>query len=922
MSLAPGALIGPFQITAGIGAGGMGVVYRARDTQLNRDVALKVLPDSVAHDPERLGRFRREAQLLAALNHPNIATVYGLEESAGAPALVMELVEGSTLADRIAQGAIPLDEALSIAEQLADALEAAHERGIIHRDLKPANIKIRTDGRVKVLDFGLAKLLEPAAVLAEQAPAGGTGDDAATYSPTLSAAATRAGLILGTAAYMSPEQARGKSVDKRTDIWAFGCVLYEMLTGRRAFHGEDAVDVLSAVARFEPAWDRLPTALPPAVVTLLKACLTKDARQRVGDIAAVQFVLRERAHLVRAATQTGSSHRRQLNVAAILTVGVGISSLFTTWIMSRPPTARPVVRLAVQANGDATPAYDANDRAIAISPEGTRVAYTAARTGLYRTGIDVGLFVRTLSQLEPSLIAGPGNIREPFFSTDGAWVGFFEPNTRMKKVLATGGPAVALATIDGNSRGASWSRDDVIVFATSNPSTGLQRVPAGGGEPVVLTRPDRTASELDHYWPHVLPSGQAVVFTIVPDGPIENASIAVLDLRDGSQKILVRGGTDGRYVSSGHLVFSSGGTLQAVAFDPERLEVYGTPAPVLQDTLTTATTGAANFSVADDGTLAYLSGTREGSQRTLIWVDRSGREEPLGTPVRAYQYPRISPDGSRVAIDVRDEDDDIWIWDFARRTLTRLTFDPGGDEYPVWLPDGRSIVFGSGPPNAQNLYWQSADGTGTPSRITQSRNDQDPMSITPDGRLVLFRNVDAATRGTDIRSTPLAGSSVAQTAQDPTDGEPVLQGPFDERNAEVSPDGHWLAYESNETRRAEIYVRPFPNVAAGRWQVSNAGGRRPLWAPNGQELFYVAPDNTLLSVRVTPGREWSSTPPIPILKGEYFHAFAGGRSYDISPDGKRFLFIKSGENDTPVSLVVTLNWLEELKRLVPATAGD
>ena len=919
LALTPGTRLGVYEITAQIGEGGMGQVYRATDTKLKRQVAIKILPPAVAADADRLARFQREAEVLASLNHPNIAGIYGLEESGGMTALVMELVEGDDLSQRIARGAIPVDEALPIAKQIAEALEAAHEQGIIHRDLKPANIKVRSDGTVKVLDFGLAKAMEPAAGLSPSL----------SMSPTITTPAmmTGVGMILGTAAYMSPEQARGKAVDKRADIWAFGAVLFEMLTGQRAFGGDDVSEVLSRVLQREPAWETLPAALPPTLLVYLKRCLHKDLKQRIGDIHDVRLALE-------GAFETGVSQvaaavsmpqapvwRRALPLAltSLLTaVVIGAAAWFAT---RTPPAA--VVRTEVTTSGASAMSLSGADRDVAITPDGSRIVYRGQNQ----------LLVRALNQLTPTALTGLGAPRGPFISPDGQWVGFFDGTNALKKVAITGGPAVSIGMVDGQgARGATWGEDGTIIFATTAPGTGLQRVSAAGGEPAVLTKAGAGAGD-DHFWPEFLPGGQAVLFTVLTTAAnaLDNAQIAVLDLRTNTQTVLVRGGSHAHYLPSGHLVYGAGGTLRAVAFDLGTLSVVGTPVPVLEQVTMTGN-GGVDAVVADNGTLVYVAGGVSGAtgpQRSLVWVDRTGREEPLPAPPRAYGTPRVSPDGTRVAMRLGDEELDLWVYDLARATLTRLTFEPTNDSTPIWTPDGRRLVFASSRTGQQNLYIQPADGTGSAVRLTDSPNLQATTGISPDGTRVLFNeNTGAMKRDIGVLTLPQllprgggpAGSSLAKV-------EPLLSTRFEERGGIVSPDGRWMAYESDSSGRFEIYVRPFPAVGEGQWQVSTGGGVQALWSRDDRELFYLAPDGSLMSVPVDArGAAWSAGTPSRLITKSYFASdsvVAPGRMYDVSPDGRRFLMIKEGrstENDpavTPPNLIVVQHWLEELKRLVP-----
>jgi serine/threonine-protein kinase len=884
----------------------MGEVYRARDTTLGRDVALKILPDSFARDADRLARFQREAQVLAALNHPHIAAIYGLAHADGVKALVMELVEGDDLAQRIARGAIPLAEALPIAKQITEALEAAHEQGIIHRDLKPANIKVRPDGTVKVLDFGLAKLVDPGA--------GPQTGPSVTQSPTITTLAmTQVGMILGTAAYMSPEQARGKTVDKRADIWAFGVVVFEMLTARRPFDGELISDVLASVLKTDPNWGSLPIDTPSALERLLHRCLEKDPRRRLQAIgeARVQIddLLSGTPDTVRAPALSSVPPlwRRALpwSVASIAIAGsILVLMLWAPW---RATAAPRVTRTAILNTGTAGLTINGTDRDLAITPDGTHVVYVGNG--------GTQLFVRALDALEPVAIASAANFRAPFVSPDGQWVGFSTiSGGGIRKVAITGGPSITIATADGASSGASWAPDDTIIFATNNPATGLQRVSAEGGTPEVLTRPDRAQGEADHLWPEILPGGGAVLFTITSQtGVLDTAQVAVRDLRTGAQKVLLRGGSHGHYVASGHLVYVAAGTLRAIRFDRSRLETHGTSMPVLPR-LAVMGNGGGDFDVSADGILAYVdaSGGLGANVRTLVWVSRTGEEDPVTAQPRPYEHPRLSPDGTRLAIWCTDQESDIWIWDLVRTTLTPLTLDPAQDSYPVWTPDSRRIIFSSNRGLGQpNLWSQAADGTGAADRLTTSSNAQFLNGITPDGTAVVYNE-----------TTPTMGRDLLQAALDGTRRvAPLLQTKFDERNATISPDGQWLAYESNSSGSFEIYVRPFPHVADGQWRVSTTGGRQPLWARNGKELFYLGADGALLRVPVEArGASWNAGTPMKLLEGRYYTGIGSGRSYDVSPDGRRFLMIKApgGETSaTPPALIVVQHWDEELKRLVP-----
>ena len=909
MPLSAGTRLGPYEILSALGVGGMGEVYRARDTKLDRAVAIKILPEAFAADTERIARFQREAKTLASLNHPNIAHIHGLEESNGVRALVMELVEGEDLAQRIARGAIPVAEALPIAKQMADALEAAHEQGIIHRDLKPANIKVRPDGTVKVLDFGLAKAMEPT----------GVASPSVSQSPTITTPAmTQAGMILGTAAYMSPEQARGKPVDKRADIWAFGCVLYEMLTGQRAFDGQGVSETLARVIEREPDWARLPATLSPALRTYLRRCLQKDPRQRVQAIGDVRLALEGafETAVPRADAPVGVARPAAWRRIAALTAGalaVAAVSTTLTWFALRraEPASLRVSRLQVTPRGAAALTLGGDGGALAISRDGSRLVYVGNN--------GTQLFVRALDALEPVAVF-TGAPRGPFVSPDGQWIGFAD-GTALKKVAVTGGPAVTLATLDGNRPGgATWAPDDTIIFSTNNLTTGLQRVAAKGGPTTVLTWPDRAQGDGDHLRPEMLPGGRAVLFTI--EAPGLGGQVAMLDLQTGTHTVLVRGGSGAHYVPSGpgaptraereggYLVYASAGTLWAAPFDLASLSLRGMPVPVIDGPVAMSFSGADAAVAAVDGTLAYVSGAgAAGESRTLVWVDRLGHETPIPAEPRAFGFPRLSPDGTRIAV---YSDRDLWVWDLGRTTLSRATFDPAQDLYGVWTPDSRRMIFSSQRAGIRNLFWEVTGGTGAVERLTESPNQQNASAVSPDGRLLIFSE-----------SVPKTGEDVMQLTLDGTRGvTPLVQSSFDERNGVVSPTGRWLAYQANDSGRFEIWVRPFPQVNSGQWQVTTTGGTRPLWTRGGEELVYVSLTGALMRVGVAPGPSWAATTPTLLVKEGYDTApgVTTGRTYDAAPDGQRFLMVKeSGADGTaaPASIIVVQHWVEELKRLVP-----
>jgi eukaryotic-like serine/threonine-protein kinase len=904
MRLAAGSRLGAYEVVAQIGAGGMGEVYRAHDEHLKRDVAIKVLPSEFALDVDRLARFKREAQLLASLNHPNIAAIYGFDQVGDTQTLVLELVEGDTLTNRIARGPMPIDETLPIAKQIAEALEAAHEQGIIHRDLKPSNIKVRPDGSAKVLDFGLAKAVDPSPNATDVA-----------QSPTItSPAMTRMGVILGTAAYMSPEQARGKTLDKRTDIWSFACVLYEMLTGRRAFGGDGISDTLVFILSKEPDWSALPSAAPAGIRRLLSRCLQKDPRRRLRDIGDARL---EIERLLAGAPEDeaapaippGPAHGRRERLvwaAASLALGAIVAGL-ATWVALRPaPGAAALKRFVIPVSGLGAVGSTALGRhVVTLSPDGRHLVFVANRR----------LYLRPLNRLEAVPMGGtegnnPTHARDPFFSPDGEWIGFWHAG-RLKKIPVGGGAPVTLCEAD-QPFGATWGEDGTILFGQG--SRGIWQVPAtGGGAPVQAIRVQE--GEQAH-GPQRLPGGgDWVLFTLRPANPAswDSARGVVQSTSTGERKVLIEGGTDVRYLPTGHLMYVLRGTVLAVPFDVARRAVLGGPVALVEGVMqVTGQTGAAQFSVSRDGTLAYLPATAGATaQRALVWVDRRGREELVGAPARVYVGVALSPDGTRVALGAQDEDNDIWIWNFARRTFTRFTFDPGAEGLPLWSPDGRRIVFFARGTAGSNLFWQTADAAGAPERLTASQNLQVPNSFSHGGDQLVLHETDAKT-GTDLRLLSLEGDRRTEV---------LVQTTFNERNGEISPDGRWIAYDSNESGRTEVYVRPFPSVHAGRWQISTGGGVRPIWAPSSRELFYVAPGETasrMMTVPVQTATVFSHGSPEMLFEGRYFLA-STNRTYAVASDGQRFLMVKEGDTstDTAAQVVVVENWIEEVKRLVP-----
>jgi len=893
-----GQSLSHYSITAKIGKGGMGEVYRAKDQKLGRDVAIKVLPEEFARDADRVARFQREAKLLASLNHPNIAGIHGLEESGETQFLVMELIEGDTLAEQIKRGRIPVEESLKLALQITEALEAAHEKGVIHRDLKPANIKVTSDGKVKVLDFGLAKAF-----------AGDREEVNLSNSPTLSNAATQQGVILGTAAYMSPEQARGKAVDKRADIWAFGCVLFEMLAGRVAFRGEDVSEILASVIKGDLQLDLLPEDLHPRVREAITRCLQKDVRRRYSSITAARYeieqVLADPGGVFAApaaALENRSRARSALKwIAAV--VAVGLLAAAVVWKL-RAPEPRRVTRFEYSLPEGQQ--FNINSgvnvgHTLAVSPDGGQIVYSTNK----------GLFLRSEEELEAKIIQGTeSNPQSPFFSPDGKWIGYWsQGDSKLKKIMINGGAATALCDA-GWVYGAIWYPGNTIVF--SDVQKGIMRVSANGGAPETLIKA-RTAT------PQILPGGESVIFTDI--SAAQQFRIMVQPLPSGEQKVL-GAGFHPRYLPTGHLTYILQNTLYAVPFDPDTYEMKGGPVPVIE--------GIDYQAVSDSGTLAYrplpkvaaAPAASASSRRTLVWVDRLGNEEPIPAPPDDYAYPQISPEGTRIALTIGalQQETDIWIWDIARRTMNRLTFEKGHDVQSIWSPDGKKIAFASTRDGALNLYWKAADGTGKDEKLlSRPGRNLIPYSWSGDGKSIVVADVGGnvmASSEWDIGVLSLEGERTYKL---------LVKERFTEVQPQVSPDGRWIAYLLNEKegQLGDIYVRPFPEADRGKWQVSTGGGSSPRWSTDSKELFYLRGDNSMISVAVGSDPAFSFGSPKTLFRSIYAGVSgSSGTPYDIHPDGKRFLMMKlPGAPSTaanPQKINIVLNWFEELKQRVPA----
>ena len=855
----------------------MGEVYRAHDRRLRRDVAIKVLPHAFSDDHDWLVRFEHEARVLASLSHPHIGSIYALEESDGSRALVLELVEGPTLADRLHHGALPIEEALVIARQIAEALEAAHARGIVHRDLKPANIKLTQDGSVKVLDFGIAKTLDGP-------PADPMGP------PTTMTAASDAGMILGTAAYMSPEQARGQPVDSRTDVWSFGCVLFEMVAGRRPFTGGTVPDVLAAILERDPDWSDLPEGTPGAVRRLLRRCLQKNARQRLRDIGDARIELDDAlgAREELAAIPTTPAWRRHVpgalagGLVASMLLALGWQILGVRSGQGRPLVTRTSVTLPSTQELDTR----AGSWPLALSPDGRRLAYVAHSAG------QTHLYLRDLDTFDARPLPGTGGAHYPFFSPDGQWVAFFADG-KLKRVPLHGGSPVTVCDAPTVGRGGTWGAEGTIVFDPGE--AGLMQVAAGGGRPIPLTTGDATMDAGDLLWPHFLPDGRTLLATAIIDGV---ATLVARPAEADRWRRLGRG-FQPQYLSSGHLVFHAPhvreGELQVVPLDPERLVTRGEPISVLDGVFRSQNGGGAYFAVAANGALIFAPG---GHARMLVRIDRNGRRTPLTDDRRGFRMPRISPDGRQIAVTVDPRPSQIWVYDIARRSGVPLTT-VGHNISPLWALDGRRIAFFS----AGDIFVRAADGSSEATRLLARERAQYPDAWSKDGQFIVFASEQAARRS-DIWLLPLEGEPRALVATG-----------AHEMNAALSPDERWLAYTSDESGREEIHVRPFPNVDEGKWMVSTAGGDSAVWSPTSGELFY---SNGVAVMRVpfeTRASEFRAGAPELLFTGAFE---TGSPRFDISPDGTYFVMVEADPDARPTRIHVVLNWTGELERVAPS----
>jgi serine/threonine-protein kinase len=905
MSPRPGQNLLHYRLVEKIGEGGMGVVWKAVDTNLNREVAIKVLPDLFSNDAERLTRFEREARLLATLSHTNIATVHGLHQAAGVRFLAMELAAGNDLTERITQGPIPVHEALTLGLQLTEALEAAHERGVIHRDLKPANIRVDAEGNVKVLDFGLAKAFEGDPAFASTNP---------SLSPTLTSAGTLAGAILGTAAYMSSEQAKGKPVDKRADVWAFGCVLYEMLTGRLTFPGETVSETLAAVIKDEPDWSRLPSDTPSSVRRLLRRCLHKDVRQRLRDIGDARIVISET--LAGRADEAEPAAIDPTTAAPLWTRALpwgiaGVLGALLIWSLGFHPDPVAVDRRAARFSmvlSEGESVWLANHDfeimpSIAVSPAGDRVVYVSVeeQLGTAKTGGLRSLRSRSLNERQTQVLQGTDGAEVPFFSPDGQWVGFFK-ESQLMKVPAHGGATVKIADTYGPGNGGSWGTDDRIVFARSYVGP-LWVVPAAGGEPRELTT--LAAGERNHRYPQLLPDGKSVLFTVKLSGILsfDDAGIAIADLETGKHSVLSVSGTFARYLPSGHLVYARDGGLLAAPFDLDSLTVTGGAVPVLEGLLSNPITGSASYETSRDGTLVYVPGSFGSGPTSLVRIDRQTGQRELVTADHFAGSPHLHPDEKRIVMHGSAANDLVLVLDLERGTVLRMSDGSSNSILPIWGPKGEGIVYTGDRSGSEEIVWLPADGAALQKLVDPAGQPQDGSSWSPDGTVLAINRGPRSNRDIWMLDLERGGPPKPFLTSSAYEGEPVF-----------SPDGQWIVYTSDESGVLEVYARTYPGPG-GKVQVSNGGGFLPRWRGDGREVYY-QDEEAVYAVPIA----WGPGPQ-PGRPERLFEVDARlPMGYDVTSDGRWFYVVEIDERHWKTErLDVVLNWFDELERLVPGS---
>jgi serine/threonine-protein kinase len=905
MALTVGTQLGSHEITALLGKGGMGEVYRARDLKLKREVAIKILPEEFSRDVDRVSRFQREAEVLASLNHPNIAGIHDLAEANGSRYIVLELVEGETLADRIALGRIPVDEALNIAIQICEALEAAHEKGIIHRDLKPANIKLTPDGSVKILDFGLAKALENTA-----------GSATSSNSPTM-LSGTMGGMILGTAAYMSPEQARGINVDHRTDIWAFGSVLYEMLSARQAFHGELVSDVLAAVLAREVDYTLLPSRLHPRLKDALRRCLEKDRKRRwqaMGDVRVeIQDVMADPHGADVQAVRVSERRplwKRVIPIVVTAIVVAAVTLVITSGLRTAPQTT--VTRFPFIIPEGQQFNRNSGRHVLAISPAGTDVVYVA----------DNQLYLRKMSEMESRRIQGTEpDVAMPFFSPNGQWLGFYSiSDNKLKKIAIAGGAAITIADAPTNPNGISWNGNDQILIGAG--SRGILGVSGTGGkvQTVIKVEADEQAQS-----PQLLPDGENLLFTLGNGGTTVTdrwgkAQIVVQSLKTGRRQVVVEGGSDARYVPTGHILYHVGTNVLAVPFDAKNLRLTGGPIPVLEGVARSQLAGIMQLSFSNNGTIGYVPDGGFGSGlRVLLLDDSVGQEKTLPLPPSPYFHPRISPNGKQIVVTIDDgKDASIWLYDLdGSTTLRRLTF-AGANRYPIWSPDGQRIVFQSDREKDLGLFWQRADGSGTAERLTtaEGKKAHAPQAWMPDGKTLIFSVIDGSGDGS-VWSVSVEPGSKPKLLLDRVDAA--------NRSAALSADGRWIAYASNEAGRNNIFVQPVPPTGA-KYQITTDRGISPIWSSDGKHLIYSENPGgglgNLKSVDIQTRPSFVFGKPVPLPIKEFWHNGLPGepRGFDMTPDGKQFIVMRSPDlanSRQSQQINIILNWFTELQQRIP-----
>jgi serine/threonine protein kinase/Tol biopolymer transport system component len=907
MPLNSGTKLGPYEILAPIGAGGMGEVYRARDTRLDRTVAVKVLPQHLADTPDARQRFEREARAVSALNHPNICTLHDVGSQDGTEYIVMECLEGETLASRLEKGALPLNQALKIGIEVADALDKAHRAGIIHRDLKPGNIMLTKSG-AKLLDFGLAK--------ATLRLAGGA-TLSALAAPTTPI--TQQGLIVGTFQYMSPEQVEAKELDARSDIFSLGSVLYEMLTGKAAFQGRSQLSVASAILEKDPEpINTLQPMTPPALDRTVRKCLEKDPDNRwqtARDLLLELKWIASAGSQARVPAPVVSHRKNRERIAWIVAAVLALATIAATigYIQRASKPTQPIHVIADLGTDAFIPAMNYGTNAI-LSPDGTHMALVAVGAGK-RTQ----LYVRSLDQLQATLLIGTEDARNPFFSPDSRWIAFFSEG-KLKKISIQGGAPVTLCDVP-DDRGGTWGDDGTIVFSPSIRRAGLSRVSSAGGTPETLTKIDPQKGEDTHRWPQFLPGGKDVLFTAaLASGNFDDADIDVYSIASGKRKTILHGGSYARYLPSGHLIYMHNGTLFAVPFDVKRLEVTGQPAPVVEGVAANPDTGGAQFSASDSGTLLYIAGSPFNKTVSIYWMDAAGKYTPLREASADYANLAISPDGKRLAMDISNAArTDVWVYDWERDTLTRLTFAATFNGYPVWTPDGQRITYTSlEKGGVANLWWIRSDGAGDAQRLTDSKYTQAPGSWSPDGKTLAFYQLSPDTNF-DIFTMPVEGDE--KSGWKPGTPKPFVNTPFLEVLPTFSPDGRWIAYASNESGSNEVYVRPFPRPG-GRWQISTGGGDYPQWSRNGKELFYRTRDQKIMVVGFTSSNDSFRADKPRLWSPGQLTDRGTSITFSLHPDGKRFAVLKPPGSEATAPVInkasFIFNFFDELRTKVPS----